>query len=156
MDKTTIRQFRKHLRSFERVTNLQLKTCCVNVTLSQCHALLEIESQKHVTLNRLSDLLTLEKSTVSRTVEDLVRMEYVRRQPHPSDRRCIWITLTPKGRFICDEINSQSDFYYSQALGMVPGEELERIMSSLQRLVESFISHEGCEGRRSISCGSTS
>src|SRR5687768_17512910 len=50
---------------------------------------------------RLSDLAaraTMTPQAMGELVDDLERMGYVRRRPHPEDRRAKLVVLTPKGR----------------------------------------------------------
>ena len=42
---------------------------CCGVSLTQCHTIVEIAKAGSISLNELADILTLDKSTVSRTVE---------------------------------------------------------------------------------------
>ena len=41
---------------------------CCGVSISQCHAIVEIGRAKEISLNKLAELLTLDKSTMSRTI----------------------------------------------------------------------------------------
>lgn len=51
-----------------------------------------------------------DKSGVSRLVEDLVRNEYVTRQPAATDRRFVTLNLLPKGQERFEKI--ENDMYY--------------------------------------------
>jgi len=70
-------------------------TCC-GVTISQCHAIVEIGRAQEMSLNKLAEILTLDKSTMSRTINNLVENDLVIRELHPEDRRYITIKLTGK------------------------------------------------------------
>ena len=61
-------------------------TCC-SITISQCHALVEIGRKENISVNQLAELLGLDKSTVSRAVDKLVVDGTVLREEHPEDRR---------------------------------------------------------------------
>ena len=61
-------------------------TCC-GITISQCHAIVEIGWAKQISLNELADLLGLDKSTMSRTINNIVENNLVIRETHTEDRR---------------------------------------------------------------------
>ncbi|MCZ7687733.1 MAG: MarR family transcriptional regulator [Sandaracinaceae bacterium] len=68
------------------------------MTHAQCHALLEIERAGACTLSELSDLLALDKSTVSRTVTGLLEHGLAAARPDPGDARKKRLVLTPGGK----------------------------------------------------------
>jgi DNA-binding MarR family transcriptional regulator len=140
MNKTTIRRFRQTIRRFERVVATQLKGtgCCNGVSLAQCHALLEIEIHGPLGLNELAKGLGLDKSTLSRTIDGLVNIGQVQRDPNPFDRRSVILNLTPQGRQTCDRINAQNDALFSRILGHIPDEEREIVMENFKMLIDAM------------------
>ena len=117
MEEIPVREFRRILRNFERELGIQNQSgCCCGVTISQCHALMELDLKDNITLNDLSAKIHLDKSTVSRTVESLVNNGLILRTIPKSNRRTTRLTLTPEGKEICHTINSGNDFYYKQVL----------------------------------------
>jgi DNA-binding MarR family transcriptional regulator len=100
MNMKTIVLFRQSMRRIERTVMLQNKneaTCC-GVTLARCHAILEIGSADGLSVKELSARLGLDKSTLSRTVDSLVKEGLAERTTSPGDRRAIAVRLTAKGR----------------------------------------------------------
>lgn len=154
MEKRKVRRFRKTLRILEHLMNRQCKTCCAEVTLAQCHALLEIEEKTRTTIGKLAKSLNLEKSTVSRTIDDLVNLDLVMRFPHPSDRRYIPVELTEKGKQVCHSINRLNDAYFTKMLENIPGEELDNILSYFEVLVQTFLEFENQRQKNGECCPS--
>jgi DNA-binding MarR family transcriptional regulator len=142
MESSEIRSFRKILRQFERLLNSQLKHCCSGVTLAQCHALLEIEEAGEATLIQLSKNLGLDKSTLSRTIDGLVRIDLVNRVTHPSDRRFMLLTLTPRGKKTCADINRANDEYYGHVFQTIPEEKHGEVITYFRMLVQAMNSNE--------------
>jgi len=132
MDTQTLREFRKNLRQLERLIVGQLKedTCCNGVSVAQCHCLLAVELLGRPSQNELAEHLGLEKSTLSRTVEGLVKIGQLERQADESDRRIIRLVLTPQGRSTCTTINEANDALY--------GRVLEEMSSSPEQVVAVF------------------
>lgn len=55
-------------------------------------------SESRRTLGRLGELAGISKSTALRWIDYLDRQELVRREPHPTDKRAVFVELTKKGR----------------------------------------------------------
>lgn len=139
MNNKKVRHFRKILRNFERLTNLQLKNCCSGVSLAQCHVLLEIEELGQATTVQLALRLGLDKSTLSRTIDGLVDIGLVDRLPNPSDRRFTPLSLTEQGKAVCNAINRTSDDFYGRVLENIPQEKHETVIKNLSLLVEALL-----------------
>ncbi|NIP36797.1 MAG: MarR family transcriptional regulator, partial [Thermoplasmata archaeon] len=71
--------------------------CLHDISVTQCHALDALNDRGALTLNDLSAALFLEKSTVSRAVQDLEDRGYVVRRPHPTDGRAVLLEASPTG-----------------------------------------------------------
>ena len=141
MDTQQIRIFRKDLRRIEREIVGQLKdeTTCCGVSLAQCHALLEIGKQKETTISDLADTLRLDKSTLSRTIDGLVRIGLVDRVINPDDRRFMRIALSDQGISVYDSINQTCDAFYENVFQHIPDEKHDQVIEGLGLLVDAFI-----------------
>ncbi len=139
MDIESIREFRENLRHFERELNTQNNSsCCCNVTVSQCHTLMELNKSGKIFLNELSVKLNLDKSTVSRIVESLVNIKLVKREIPKSNRRKTIISLTEEGRRICKEINSGNDKYYLNILESIPVKKRNVFLESFELFIKAM------------------
>ena len=133
-----MRKFREILRIFERELDSQNNSsCCCGVTLSQCHTLMELSKTDNITLNQLSEQLSIDKSAASRTVENLVAKKMVERSIPKENRRTTKLKLTQTGLTVCQQINNGNDDYYSKALGAIPAENLAAFL----RTFENMVSH---------------
>ncbi len=140
MDISVIRKFRENIRHIERELSIQINaTCCEGVTLAQCHTLLEVDSHNSINLNELSEKLYLDKSTVSRTVDSLVKNGTVNRVIPEENRRMITISLTDKGDGICRQINRDSDAYFDTIIESIPTGDLPVFLRSFEIMVKKMI-----------------
>jgi DNA-binding MarR family transcriptional regulator len=137
-----IRRFRRILRSFERLTQAQLKNCCTGVSLAQCLVLLEIEESGRLTMGQLAARLRLDNSTLSRTVEGLVGNGLVARLGDDHDRRLVWIRLTPEGEALCRAIHDENDAHCRRALEKIPPSRRGAVIRSFEILVQAFLDRE--------------
>ena len=136
-----IRNFRRQLRAFERLTNFQADLCCLGVTVPQCHALMEIEHLGETTIGGLAENLQLDKSTLSRTVESLVKLGLVERIQDPKDRRYMITKLTQAGKEACDTINKENDAFYRGILESIPVRQRGVFLEAIQVFMDAMQKH---------------
>ena len=139
MDKNYIREFREVLRRFEREIFFQKnESCCNGVTLAQCHTLLEIENKGKISVTDLAKNLSLDKSTISRTVDGLVNMGFVERTIPENNRRMATISLTQQGKKTGKDINCNSDKYIQDTLAVLDEKEKEELLRLLSKITLSM------------------
>jgi len=105
---------------------------CCGITLTQCHIIVETGRRQSISVNELSELLNLDKSTVSRGVEQLVNTEIVVRKPDINDRRYVMLQLTEKGEELFRNIEQRMGVYSEEILACLPEEKREQVIESLQ------------------------
>ena len=141
-----IRSFRKILRKFERLNQLFNLQCCTGITMAQCHVLLEIEGLENATTSQLAHNLKLDKSTLSRTVDSLVKTNLVKRTENPDDRRYKILILTSTGRILCDRINRENDRLYDKVIRKLPAASKGPILDHFADLLHAMEScYESCD-----------
>jgi len=118
---------------------------CCGVTLTQCHAIVEIGRFDEINLNSLAEMLNLNKSTMSRTIDNIVNQSIVLREVHTENRRYIKIKLTEKGYEIYKIIEMSMEEYYNNIISLVAGDKLEQVLESLQILVDIVKGNKFCE-----------
>jgi DNA-binding MarR family transcriptional regulator len=146
MKPASIRAFRKILREFERLSTIQDTSCCEGVTLPQCHVVLEVEELSQTSIGELAQKLGLDKSTLSRTVDTLVKRGDMKRREDPEDRRYAMIGLTSKGQGICEGINTENDRFYQQVFDRLPEGEGEQFLSLFQKFVSAMKKNSQLDG----------
>jgi DNA-binding MarR family transcriptional regulator len=138
MADSTIRNFRKTLRSLERQVELTLiaQTDCCGVTPAQCHLLLEAGETEEASIGELAASLDLDASTLSRAVDSLVKAGLLSRKEDPANRRRQLIALSAAGREKVDFINDICDRYYAGLLGSLSETEAATLREALPLLVK--------------------
>lgn len=146
MDEKGSNYLRELIRALVRNLGILEKSdagCC-GVTISQCHAIVEIGRAKEISLNELAELLTLDKSTMSRTINKLVDDNLVIRESHSEDRRYITIKLTEKGIEIFKTIEGTMDKYYKNIFMSISEDKREQILDSLKLLIDAVHKNRCC------------
>jgi Transcriptional regulators len=144
---TNSKQMREIIRILERKLGV-LEECqiqCGNITMAQCHALVEVGRAKNISLNELAEILNLENSTMSRTVNNLVNKELVKRDIDQKDRRYVTISLTESGYKHFEDIEKSMDIYFKKVYNAMPESKREQVIESIQILTEAISKNECCK-----------
>lgn len=150
MDAGFLGLFREKVRRMERELGWSQKNdiqCC-GVTMAQCHALLEIGCRDEVSIVELAAALGADTSTLSRTIDTMVRAGFVNRLSNPQDRRYVSLTLTEQGRVVFDTIDDSFNAYVERVFQFIPSEKHAQVMESLFLLTSAL---EQC-GKTSCTC----
>ena len=137
-----IRELRATIRKLEREISMELSeqgSCC-GVTMEQCHTLLELgRNQEQINLKTLAALLELEKSTVSRGVDSLVRRGLVNRQVDEENRRSVLLSLSGDGKRTAETIDRNCDSYYQQIFERIPINKHHQVVESFRLFVDAMV-----------------
>jgi DNA-binding MarR family transcriptional regulator len=117
---------------------------CCGTTITQCHAVVEIGRAKEISLNELSDILAVDKSTMSRTINNLTESNLSVREMHSEDRRYIKIKLTDSGEKVYKNIEDSMETYYKSIFSSIPEEKREQVLESLKLLTEAVKNNKCC------------
>jgi DNA-binding MarR family transcriptional regulator len=147
----TVRSFRSHLREIERQVawNLKDQTTCCGVSMAQCHLLLAMAELENPSIAELAGRMLLDASTLSRTVDGLVKAGLLTRVEDPDNRRRALLSFTDKGRQTCDVINRGCDEFYARMLARIPAKghaSFLRAVATLAMMLRTEIPFAGCDG----------
>lgn len=142
MNTREIRRYRKALRQFQRLAGTQFKSCSCSVTLAQCLVLLDIDERGQMTMGQLAANLKLDHSTLSRTVDGMVRKKLLSRLRDDSDRRLVWIRLTAVGEAVCQDIHGVNDDYCMQVFEHIPASERSAVIKGFETLIRAYLDYE--------------
>jgi DNA-binding MarR family transcriptional regulator len=150
VDSKEIERFRAKLREIERAVWMQTKSeaLCCGVTMAQCHAIMEIDAAGELNLKDLAFRLGLDNSTLSRTVESMVKDGLAERTPSAKDRRASVIRLNKKGRMARDRINSTWNRICRDMFRDIPREKHQPLVESVSILAKLLAGC--CCGRCSV------
>lgn len=117
---------------------------CCGVTITQCHAVVEIGRKNRISLIDLADLLGVDKSTMSRTINNLVESDLVLRDLDSENRRYVIIQLTDKGMDVFKSIEESMDRYYTSIFTSIPEDKRSQVLESLQLLTDAVKDNKCC------------
>jgi DNA-binding MarR family transcriptional regulator len=140
IDYNDMKCFRSKLRIFEReiINQLKSETECCGVTLPQCHIIMELDIHGETSIKELSDILELDKSTLSRTIDSMVLLGFINRIENKDDRRFLKVSLTKKGIEKAKYINDMCNEYYNQVFSEIPETKHKNIIENVSLLIDSM------------------
>lgn len=111
---------------------------CNGTTPTHCHLLTELQRSGPLPLSELGTRVSLEKSWVSRAVENMVQRGLVNKEPNPTDARSWLVTLTAEGERKVRELNGILDTHAAQMLGRLCERDRATVEKSLQILLSAL------------------
>lgn len=129
-----VKQFREYTRQLEcHLGNMnQSDCCCCGVSTTQCFMIVEIGRKPGISVKELAEVLRIDKSGVSRSVEELVQKEIVERNPSKEDRRYVVLNLLPKGQARFEKIENDMYLKFKEVLEQIPMEKREQVVEALK------------------------
>lgn len=129
-----VKQFREYTRQLEcHLGNINsADCCCCGVNKTQCFLIVEIGRKPGISVKELADILRIDKSGVSRFVEDLVQKEFVERKPSAEDRRFVTLNLLPKGQERFEKIEHDMYYKFKEVLEQIPEDKQEQVVEALK------------------------
>ena len=107
------------------------------VSPSQLALLEYVDGSAGCGVKEIADKLQLSSATVSIGVRQLEKMEWLRRQPHPHDKRAIQLFIAPKGAEILERSQAFYRHKFEQILSGLARDERETLLSLLERAIDA-------------------
>jgi len=128
------KQFRENTRILEcHLGNInKADCCCCGISETQCFVLVEIGRKPNISVKELAKVLRLDKSGISRTVEELVQKNYVERKPSEEDRRYVVLNLTHEGKERFERIENDMNQKFEQILNRIPVDKRTQVIEALE------------------------
>lgn len=106
--------------------------CCCGVSDAQCFVLVEIGRKANISVKELAEILRLDKSGISRTVEELVKKGFVERKTSEEDRRYVVLNLTEQGNDRFNKIEHDMNERFKTILDGIPKDKRSQVIESIQ------------------------
>lgn len=109
--------------------------CGEPIPVSEAHALGELAAQDSLGQLELTRRLRLQKSTVSRLLDQLERRGWVQRRRDPADGRAVRLALTPAGRAAASHLEQARQAKLGALLAAIPAHERGGVLHALDVLI---------------------
>lgn len=129
-----VQLFREYTRELEcHLTNLNQSDCCqCSINESQCFLVVEIGRKPGICVKELAEILRIDKSGISRGVEELVQKGFVNREPSKEDRRCVVLSLTEKGQTRFEKIENDMYLKFHEVLSNIAEDKQQQVLDALK------------------------
>lgn len=134
----TVQQFIRSFGLLEQTTT----PCGFSMSLSQVFAIQELE-KKTLTITELAEKLRLERSSVSRLIDGLVKGGFVSRELNANNRREVILQLTEKGTNTVRRVRNHSVQFYNEILENLSENEQLMFYEGIQRFTDSLLKVRG-------------
>ncbi|WP_434445296.1 MarR family winged helix-turn-helix transcriptional regulator [Lentzea sp. E54] len=101
------------------------------ITLPQFRALVVLQSRGSMKLTTLADHLGVNPSTATRTVDRLLALEMVARQPNPASRREVVIELSESGRKLVRDVTRRRRVAIRKIVERMPEAQRQGLVDAL-------------------------
>jgi DNA-binding MarR family transcriptional regulator len=142
-----VKRLRESVRMLVRRLGIleRSEASCCGITFAQCHVLVELGRSEKLSVNDLAEILRLDKSTVSRSVDNLVNTGLVLREPDPEDRRYVTLRLSEKGGVVFADLERRMESYFADIVDMLPEGKREQVLESLLLLADAVKNPRCCD-----------
>ncbi len=111
---------------------------CCGTTVGQCRVLQAIGRNPNVNTKQLAESLNVDKSTMSRTIDHLVKQELIVRRPYQRDRRHTILNFTSEGQVMLKALEMEINKYHAEILYAIPEDKRDQVMESLDLLLRAL------------------
>ena len=140
-----IQQFREYTRELEcHLDNINQTDCCqCSVSKAECFLVVEIGRKPGICIKELAGILKIDKSGVSRSVEELVKKGFVTREPSKTDRRSVVLKLTESGKARFEKIEKDMYIEFKKVFSMIGKSDQDKVLDALRIYNEACRKVEG-------------
>lgn len=111
----------------------------LGLTISLWRALSTISRLDGCLMSELAEFTTIDRTTLTRSVDQLVDLGLVERRTTPDDRRLVRVELTAHGRSVFGEAMAHLAGHNARVLDGVSPAALRTLRAELQRLLRNII-----------------
>lgn len=108
----------------------------------QARILYHLLQEDHITQKELADLCKLNTATMSRNLDKLEQMGFLKREANPNCRRSFLICLTEQGRLEASKIDKIFHQFDQMICKDIPDADLELFYSTLIKMCENLESYK--------------
>ena len=132
---TNLREIGMIARALDSISNVEFKE--FNLTKGQYLYLVRIVEQPDIIQEALSDLIMVDRTTVSRAVKKLITDGLVEKRDNPDNLKIKHLRATEKGRAIYQVIKRENDYSEAVALQGFSNAEVQQLNAMLTRMREN-------------------
>ena len=130
-------------RLFQRSWNRRLRESGLGISPAQSRVLTEIHKHGGQTQTAIAENVEMEKAPLGRILDRLDELGLIERRPDPNDRRVRLVFQTEKAECLDEPMWGTASGLFECALKDFSAEDMQLLISLLDRLKENLIEAEG-------------
>jgi len=111
---------------------------CYGLTVPQQSVVQELAKADTLTMNELSERMSVASSTMTRIVDNLVRDGIIERIGDDRDRRIVMVRLTDHGRELAKNVAVYIETCINTLLAQIPLEKQKEVLNAFKLLLDSL------------------
>lgn len=137
------RRIGKHISIAYRFAMVFFKNRMAELGLHQSHhsVLITLYKNEGISQEKLSQLLKVDKATITRSIRKLLEDGFIERRQDKNDKRSYLLYITQKGRDIEPDIENMFREWNEIALQGFSDAEVEQAMTLMERISQNVLNH---------------
>lgn len=125
-------------RLFNRLLTTRFKDVGIDMTAEQWGVILLLQNSGALSQNQICELLYLEKSSVSRSIDGLEKRGWIERKPSPTDSRSKLVLLTDKSLEVVETCSKIASSVLEDAQHQLVETDLENSRQHLSSVINNL------------------
>lgn len=140
MDQSSLESFRGNIRVLELILAdlAKISAFTGGISITQFHIVYALMERKSCSMVDLADALSIEKSKVSRTIDQLVKKNLVNRDIDPDNRRYSVVSLTSKGMKLTKDMNKSHNALFQKTLKNLSQSQKKAFLAAFDQFVQAL------------------
>ena len=142
-----VRRLRDQSRRLARALGvMQPQVDGTSCTPAQCHVMIEVSQHGQMTANEVAELLDVDKSTASRSLQSLARKGLLEQQEDAADLRAKPMRMSKNGARLVHDLHKQADAFVARALAHLSEEQRATVVEGMSLYEEALRRARALEG----------
>jgi DNA-binding MarR family transcriptional regulator len=124
------------------------RNCCevgsLDITMVQSQILYEISKRQYAPMQEVADALGTDISTFSRQIQNMIKLDLVKKSPSEGDKRIYLLSLTEQGDKVAQEIQREMEAHLEEIFSHMNDFEKETVLRSMALLNQAMAKSSVC------------
>ncbi|WP_416144847.1 MarR family winged helix-turn-helix transcriptional regulator [Planococcus koreensis] len=124
------------------------RNCCevgsLDITMVQSQILYEISKRQHAPMQEVADALGTDISTFSRQIQNMIKLDLVKKSPSEADKRIYLLSPTEQGNKVAQEIQREMEAHLEEIFSHMNDFEKETVLRSMALLNQAMAKSSVC------------
>ena len=124
------------------------RNCCevgnLDITMVQSQILYEISKRNNAAMQEVADALGTDISTFSRQIQNMIKLDLVKKSSSEADKRIYLLSLTEQGNKVAQEIQREMEAHLEEIFSHMNDFEKETVLRSMALLNQAMAKSSVC------------